>query len=441
MALAAGSLAAAFGCASAPHHDATVANAPAQTASSDSKATSSAAAKGELEQAAFTEDSDGARLVLSADTPILYTAYEPRPDLLVLDLPGFAVDAKFVAPSASGDLVQSVRFEPIQEMGKSLTRVSIAHREGARYDVRSLGQGLAVAFEAPAVASAAPAPAPAPAPAAVETSAPPPVAVASLPPAAAAPASRPASRVEIGHALEDVTASPSGEGVVVSLLGDGALAAKDFVLSNPPRIVVDLPGVKNEVRRRVVPVQSAAVTRVRISQFQTQPEPVTRIVVDLTGPTAYRLHADGERLAVLVGASAPELEASLTPPPATTASAPANAPVSEKLVSSERSEPAAAVESKPAASSTPASVTRVATVEELPPAGPIDAPPAPPIETASVAEHALEAARGAASGRSTCSAGAARPRRPSPPRSCKELGELRRRATWSSDPAEAELAP
>src|SRR5512147_964614 len=114
MAFAAGALAAAFGCATARHQDATgAAAAPATATSTESPATPSSKAAGRIEQAAFTEDADGARLVLSADTPILYTAYEPRPDVLVIDLPGFAVADAFAAPAASGELVKSVRFEPV----------------------------------------------------------------------------------------------------------------------------------------------------------------------------------------------------------------------------------------------------------------------------------------------------------------------------------------
>ncbi|HYB52600.1 MAG TPA: AMIN domain-containing protein, partial [Thermoanaerobaculia bacterium] len=283
-AIAAAALAAAFGCATARHQDAAGATPQAAaTSSGPTAANASPRAAGRIEQAAFTEDSDGARLVLSADAAILYTAYEPRTDLLVLDLPGFTPADGFTAPAPSGDLIQSIRVEPVSELGKSLTRVSITHRPGTHYDVRSLGQGLAVAFEGQAVAVAAAEPP------ASTAAAPAPEAPSPAPAARAVPATT--SRIEIGHALESVTAEVSPEGVEVALQGDGALAAKDFVLSNPPRIVVDLPGVKNEVTRRVVPVKSAMVSRVRISQFQTQPEPVTRVVIDLTAATAYSLRA------------------------------------------------------------------------------------------------------------------------------------------------------
>jgi type IV pilus assembly protein PilQ len=371
MTCAAVGLAAAFGCASAPRQDATVATVPATTASPAADVSPKPA--GRIDQAAFTEDADGARLVLSADSPILYTSYEPRPDLLVLDLQGFGVSDKFVAPSASGEVVTAVKVEPMTELGKALTRISVTHRPGARYDVRSIGQGLAVAFEGTAVAAAEPAPAAASEPTPVET--------AALAAPAPAPAPVPAARVEIGHTLEEVIANPSGTGVAVALLGDGALAAKDFVLSNPPRIVVDLPGVKNEVRKRVVAVQSPTVSRVRISQFQTQPDPITRVVVDLTAPTSYRLQPDGERLALLVGDAA--ITAAIPAAPAPTpapAPNPETAPATlaaEKLVPSER--PVETV-----ASAEPASVTRVAE-SAPPPAKPEEKPaPAPAAEPAAV---------------------------------------------------------
>ncbi len=145
----------------------------------------------------------------------------------------------------------------------------------------------------------------------------------------AAPPSQ--SRGEVAHQLEEMRVSVgSSQEVTVALLGDGVFAPKDFLLENPPRLVIDLPGVKNQVRRRVVPVKSSLVTRVRVSQFQSSPDPVTRVVLDLARPVPHTLVAEGERLAVLVRAddvaqAAPpspsqtriaEPAASAAPPPA-----------------------------------------------------------------------------------------------------------------------------
>jgi type IV pilus assembly protein PilQ len=291
-------MAAVFGCASSTStkgrstHAAVEATA---TGAADSPAASSKAGT-KVQEAAFAEDPDGARLVLTSNGPLLYTAYEPRPDLLVVDLPGSSLSDGFAPPPVSGTLVSSLKVEPISEMGRQWTRLTIAHKEGARYDVRTVGQGLAVTFDTGSDATVA---------SAAETSPAAALPVASAPVVTAMPATSPAvSRRELAHALEEVRVT-SGNGLVtVSLLGDGSFAPRDFVLDNPPRIVIDLPGVRNQVKRRAVPVPGGLVSRVRISQFQTSPELVARVVVDLTRPMAHSLQPDGERLAVLVGGAA-----------------------------------------------------------------------------------------------------------------------------------------
>jgi type IV pilus assembly protein PilQ len=259
--------------------------------SSGAKTSQPAAATKHLTRAAFSEDADGARLVISASAPMLYTSYDPRHNLLVVDLPNFGVADNFTAPPVSGDLVESIRVEPIQELGKNLTRVTIAYREGVKYDIRSAGEGLAVAFELPGASASAEATADKPTVVAEEFQVAVPIAAEAEPPV----------RGELAHSLEEIVVDASGSTVVIKLLGDGFFAPKDFVLDNPPRIVVDLPGVKNEVRRRTIPVKGALVSRVRVAQFQKEPDLVTRVVVDLVRPMPHLVKADGERLALLVG--------------------------------------------------------------------------------------------------------------------------------------------
>src|SRR6478752_4014468 len=76
-------LAAALGCAargpsSSPRQAADAASAAGAVSS---KPAPEARPSARVSQAAFNEDADGARVVLSADAPLVYTAYEPRPDL------------------------------------------------------------------------------------------------------------------------------------------------------------------------------------------------------------------------------------------------------------------------------------------------------------------------------------------------------------------------
>ncbi|HEY2797107.1 MAG TPA: type IV pilus secretin PilQ [Thermoanaerobaculia bacterium] len=307
---------AATGCAShakATHNAAdTALAAPADSA--PAAATPAPPASAKITQAAFNEDSDGARVVLSASAPLLYTSYEPRPDLLIVDLRDASVAQGFAAPQTAGGVVGSIRFEEVEELGKRMTRLSIAHKPESKADVRSVGQGLAIAFSgttAVAESETAEPETPASHPVATEplvtesseaAKAPAPVAVAQAAPVAATSATSTAARGEVAHSLEKVTVGETRDGQVsVTLLGDGWLAPKDFVLANPPRVVLDLPGVKNEVRQRAITVAGNVVTKVRVSQFQTSPEYVTRVVLDLSAPAPHALASDGERLAVIVG--------------------------------------------------------------------------------------------------------------------------------------------
>ncbi|HZI67737.1 MAG TPA: type IV pilus secretin PilQ [Thermoanaerobaculia bacterium] len=344
----------AFGCSGVKKGSRVSAGAPGSTAAASPAAPASVAADapGRVTRAAFNEDADGARIVLTADVPLLYTSYQPRPDLLYIEMNGVQVSEGFAPPVPSGALVQSMKIETIEEMGKRFTRLTVAHRPGLKYDVRSLGQGLAVAFEGDKVAVAEPEPSPAPAPVVAEPLAPP-VLV----------------RAERAQALEEVTAETVGDGVAVHLLADGQIQATDFLLANPPRLVIDLPGVKNSVRRRVVPVAGGLVTRVRVSQFQSTPDPITRIVLDLARSSPYTVRADGERLSVLVGGLASP----------TASASPDAVPVEEPVVVAEVPAPARAEPPAPRPAASRTEITAPETVVPAPPrAAPAEPVPAQP---------------------------------------------------------------
>ena len=305
------------------------ASAPAPEAAAAAAPASRPAAT--VDSAAFSQDADGARIVLNADSPLLYTSYEPKPDTLVIDLSGAKPADAFVTPAVEGALVTGLTVEPIEELGRRQTRITIHHVPGAKYEIASQGRSLAVGFDAEKTAetstaaaetpaaAAAPSPAASPVNPAVETAAatappaapadtkPPVVTSADLTPAPAPPANVP--RGEAARALERVDVAGHGSTAVVSLLGDGALSVQDFALENPPRIVLDVTGVKADVPRRVV-AGAGPVLRARISQYRTSPERVARVVIDLDRARPYRTERDGERLLVRLG----ETAAAATPP-------------------------------------------------------------------------------------------------------------------------------
>jgi type IV pilus assembly protein PilQ len=316
-ALAVGCLAVA--CSSAPSHTARDASAPAPApASAPVRASKRPAAT--IESAAFAQDADGARIVVNADGPLLYTSYEPRPDTLVVDIAGAHPAGTFSTPPVEGSLVTGLKVEPVDELGHHQTRLTIQHPAGSKFEIASQGKSLAIGFEPEKTAETAPAastevasvtepPAPAISPAPEPRPAPGAAVVTAVDLPASVAANVP--RGEAARALERVDVSGTGANAIVSLLGDGALVVHDFALENPPRIVLDVTGVRAQVPRRVVP-GAGPVLRARISQFKTSPDRVARVVIDLDRSRPYRTDRDGERVLVHLG----ETVASTAPAPA-----------------------------------------------------------------------------------------------------------------------------
>ncbi len=246
-----------------------------------------------------------------------------------------------MTPSPEGALVTSIRVEPQVELGKTQTRLTILHDPKVKYEIASQGESLAIAFAPEAGAAAVAETTDVPKPAvvtAVELPAAAPAAPAAPEPAALEPVAAPAAANvpvgEIARTLESVEVHGSGDSVVVTLLGDGVLSASDFVLPNPPRIVLDFNGVRTEVKRRTV-AGAGPVLRARIAQFKTAPEKVTRVVLDLNGSVPYTTRRDGERLQIVIGSA---VEARSTPAPSPAAPTPSRtvlaspAPASEAAV-------------------------------------------------------------------------------------------------------------
>ncbi len=403
------SWAAAVGCSSGGHKTQSPADktaaASAETRPAAANAVTPASAK--ITQAALNEDADGARVVLSANAPLLYTSYEPRPDLLIIDLRDATVASGFQTPATpGGGLVESIKFEELDELGKRITRLSIAHNPEAKPDVRSVGQGLAIAFDGAAPVALAEASAPAEAApeassaAANAAPAAEPVASSALPetaPAAPAPAAAPepvtatsvAARGETAHALEKISVESTDERVSVTLLGDGWFSPKDFVLANPPRVVLDLPGVRNEMRQRSIAVRGDLVTRVRVSQFQSSPELVTRVVIDLARPVAHVVVPNGEQLAVVVGDGVSVADAPVAPAPKPEAAAAETEHVAAAPSTTTLAAEAQSHEAPAAAPVEPAVVPAVVAHSDPVPVAPAFQAPAvdvaPPVETVAAA--------------------------------------------------------
>jgi len=371
----------AVACSSAPSNTARDASAPAP-AQASAPVRGAKRPPATIESAAFAQDADGARIVVNADGPLLYTSYEPRPDTLVVDIAGARPAGTFSTPPVEGALVTGLKVEPVEELGHHQTRLTILHPAGSKFEIASQGKSLAIGFEPEKTAETAPAP----------------VDVAAAEPAAAgSPATEPrpapgaavvtatdlatvaanVPRGEAARALERVDVSGTGGNAIVSLLGDGALVVRDFALENPPRIVLDVAGVRAQVPRRVIP-GAGPVLRARISQFKTSPERVARVVIDLDRTRPYRTDRDGERVLVRLGetvaasAPAPVAPAAVATRMDPAPSAPAAAPPAAVISRTEIARPAPAEPAGLVADASPAQRSDAA------PASHADASPASP---------------------------------------------------------------
>jgi type IV pilus assembly protein PilQ len=192
-------------------------------------------------------------------------------------------------------------------------------------------------------------------------------------PLAPEPAPAPAPEADL-LSVRDVRVEPVGNGrrvhVMLSRTPDGA---KDFVLREPPRVVVDLAGPlpRAATSQKTVAVSDDVVSRVRSASNGS----ALRVVVDLKGPTpAYSVRRDGPLLVADLGdtsvsdAAAPAPLAAADAPQAVLAAAP------EPAVA-----PVKGAETNGATSGVGKTLppVQVAEADPLPPAEPPPPPPPP----------------------------------------------------------------
>lgn len=283
-------------------------------------------------------DADASHVLLRTSSTPAYTSYSPAPDLFVVDLTGTSKATGLMLPAAMPAGVASIAADDVVEMGAHLTRVTFRLSSAAtpRASVDGSVVTVTVTVAAPATAEAPAAsttaepeahPVETPAqvaavPAVAETHA------EALPEAARAVEAEPVATSEAlplqkAKSLKSIATTGKGANTEITLAGDGELAYKVFRLNGPERVVLDLTGVKNATMKSSVTVDDSIVKRVRVSQFKSSPDPVTRVVLDLDAKSDYKVVRDGERLRVVFGTSDAAVE--------TIAAAPAPKPARSEL--------------------------------------------------------------------------------------------------------------
>lgn len=92
---------------------------------------------------------------------------------------------------------------------------------------------------------------------------------------------RPSQAKSLGRLLEVGLLEGGTDSTTVAAQIGGQFSYSTSRLESPERFVVDLIGVIKAEPRTVFELAGGPVARVRIAQFQTEPEPITRIVFDL----------------------------------------------------------------------------------------------------------------------------------------------------------------
>lgn len=282
---------------------------------------SASAAPSVLTGASLLIDGDAPRLLLAADGPLKPMVYAREGSkTLVVDLPGTVATPGLEPPRADGTLLTALEMRSFSELGQPQVRFELTGRGALDARIagdpgsRAMSIALVPRIEEPALAQGAPPAAPDPA-AAPRSPAPPPSATAADPSAPVVVAQHAASGAGATR-LERVATRRVDGNLSVRLEGDGELSYEAFTLPSPPRFVVDLAGVRNASRFRNEDVDVAGVTRVRVSQFRTEPTAVTRIVFDLEKDSMPLLRQSGTAVSISFGAVAEE-----TAPAAAVASA------------------------------------------------------------------------------------------------------------------------
>lgn len=88
----------------------------------------------------------------------------------------------------------------------------------------------------------------------------------------------------------DLSVEKSAHATTILVHASGLLRYQTQMLSNPTRLVVDLPETLLLARRRNIAIDADPVVGLRTAQFQAKP-PVTRLVVDLQGEVSYTVEA------------------------------------------------------------------------------------------------------------------------------------------------------
>lgn len=245
----------------------------------------SAAASEQVQDVLVESEAGLSRVTLVGLEEPVFTAFQQSdPDRLIVDLAGVDWQASTDAIAVNDGTILEVTVAPFATgSDEQMTRVELALVSAADYDVRPGPSGLVIEVSPLAEMGSLDEPsggemagdvdpwATPSAPVEEESADAEQTVFAGNALAEAGAAMRPAST------LERVEARAAGNGVVIHLVADGSVDnAASFTLADPPRLVIDLEGIKSKVPKQKLEVGGDMVQRVRVGAHADK----VRVVVD-----------------------------------------------------------------------------------------------------------------------------------------------------------------
>jgi type IV pilus assembly protein PilQ len=265
-------------------------------------------------------DENVARIVITASGPMTWTSFRSGDGDLVVELPDAALGGGIAEAAFQEGFVTSARIEEDRNEGMTMTRLVIETAIPAEHSISAQDSGLVielvasdtrepleVAAVAPEIPDADVVEIPVPV-------TPGPEAEVGLAPAGTAedPLMGPAPEGVEATRLQSVDVWTDDESTVVWISGDGAFSYSTFSIEDPDRFVVDLIGVVNTSPVATITVEDELVGAVRVAQYKSKPDLVSRVVVDLRDSSVPRIDTTSDGMTLRFATTSPDLVAAGT---------------------------------------------------------------------------------------------------------------------------------
>src|SRR5882724_1459081 len=213
---------------------------------------------------------NAAVITVLANGAFTHTEYRPTDNLMLVDLAGVSIanqDPRIHVVSAPG--VRSYRIVGYRSTsGAEVARLEVNLAPGAKANVSDIEGGLEVRVTGDASVA--------------------PVRERTVP-AAAARTNSAISRIS------NISVARGKDALNIEISGTGPMTAKTMKLTQPDRVVVDIPNSELQGRAREIPVNSSDVKSVRVARYQ---EGTTRVVVDMAQMRDFQIAPEGNKLVV-----------------------------------------------------------------------------------------------------------------------------------------------